>query len=194
MFISIVYISPFLRLPMVRPHLKHYCVVGREQPSEKNQSPTAYKFEVFAPNFVVAKSRFWKLMSEKNKIKSTHGDILQCRVVRDSKINARNYSINLVYYSQRCGYTYMTKEFRDVSKAGAVSQAYNDLASRHRARYHNIEILSVKSIASEHVRRAFVQQFNKSNLAFPILHRRAKVARKERAIFVKKGTKRAVVA
>ena len=179
---------------MVRPHLKHYCVVGREQPSEKNQNPTAYKFEVFAPNFVVAKSRFWKLMSEKNKIKATHGDILQCRVVRDSKINARNYSINLVYYSQRCGYTYMTKEFRDISKAGAVSQAYNDLASRHRARYHNIEILSVKSIGSEHVRRAFVQQFNKSNLAFPILHRRAKVARKERAIFVKKGTKRAVVA
>eukprot|EP00758_Cryptobia_borreli_P001838 Tbor_TRINITY_DN2575_c0_g1::TRINITY_DN2575_c0_g1_i1::g.556::m.556/K02882/RP-L18Ae, RPL18A; large subunit ribosomal protein L18Ae len=179
---------------MVRPHLKHYAVVGREKPSESTPSPTAYKFELFAPNFVVAKSRFWKLMSEKNKVKSTNGDVLSCKVVRDKKIAARNYSINLVYYSQRCGYTYMTKEFRDVSKAGAVSQAYNDLASRHRARYHNIEVLRVKSIPNHQCRRPFVKQFHNEKLSFPILHRRAKAARKERAIFVKKGTKRAVVA
>ena len=179
---------------MVRPHLKHYQIVGREQPSEKVANPTAFKLEVFAPNYVVAKSRFWKLMNDKNKVKSTHGDILSCKVVKDKKIAARNYSINLVYYSQLCGYTYMTKEFRDVSKAGAVSQAYNDLASRHRARYHNIEILAVKSISNENCRRAFVTQFHKEGLSFPILQKKEKVARKERAIFVKKGTKRAVVA
>jgi large subunit ribosomal protein L18Ae len=179
---------------MVRPFLKHYCVVGRESPSEKNPNPTAYKFEVFAPNFVVAKSRFWKLMSEKNKIKSTHGDVLSCKVVRDRKIAARNYSVEISYYSQRCGFTTMTKEFRDVSKAGAVSKAYHDLASRHRARYHNIEVLGVKNIPDHEVRRNSIKQFHGGDVSFPLLQRTKKASRKNRAIFVKKGAKRAVVA
>ena len=179
---------------MVRPHLKHYQVVGRESPSEKNANPTVYKFEVFAPNFVVAKSRFWKLMKEKNKIKSTNGDLLTVKTVKDKKLIARNYVVDLVYYSQQCGYTNMTKEFRDVSKSGAVSQAYNDLASRHRARYHNIEVLGVKSIANGDCKRPAVIQFHKSNLSFPLVQRKTKVARKDRAIFVKKNMKRAIVA
>ncbi|RNF26807.1 60S ribosomal protein L18a [Trypanosoma conorhini] len=103
---------------MVKPHLRHYCVVGRETPSEKNPEPTVYKFEVFAPNFVVAKSRFWRMMRSKNKVKSTHGDVLSCKVVKDRKLAARNYSVDIAYYSQRCGYTHMVKEFRDVCKAG----------------------------------------------------------------------------
>ncbi|CUI15507.1 60S ribosomal protein L18a, putative [Bodo saltans] len=179
---------------MVRPHLKHYQVVGREEPSEKAPSPTVYKFEVFAPNFVVAKSRFWKLMSEKNKVKSTHGDILSCKVVRDRKIAARTYAVEIAYYSQRCGFTSMTKEYRDVSKSGAVSQAYNDLASRHRARYHNIEVLGVKSIPNHEISTGSILQYTGSKVSFPILHRAPKSARKDRAIFVKKNTKRAVVA
>jgi large subunit ribosomal protein L18Ae len=173
---------------MVRPHLKHYQVVGRESPSDKNSNPTVFKFEVFAPNFVVAKSRFWKIMREKNKIKSTHGDVLSCKVVRDRKIAARNYSVDLVYYSQRCGFTQMTKEFRDVSKSGAVSQAYHDLASRHRARYHNVEVLGVKSIANHQCRRLSIIQFHKDKLSFPLLHRNVKAARKDRAIFVKNAS------
>ncbi len=179
---------------MVRPHLKHYQVIGREQPSEKNPSPTAYKYEVFAPNFVVAKSRFWKIMNDKNKIKSTNGDTLSVKVVKDSKIAARNYAVDIVYYSQRCGFTHMSKEFRDVSKAGAVSQAYHDLASRHRARYLNVEVLGVKSIPNHECRRLNIIQFHKAKLSFPLLHRGIKSARKDRAIFVKKNTKRALVA
>ena len=179
---------------MVRPHLKHYAVVGRAEPTDATPNPTVFKYEVFAPNFVVAKSRFWKVMREKNKIKSTHGNVLQCQVVKDKKIAARNYSVDLCYYSQKCGYTHMTKEFRDVSKAGAVSQAYNDLASRHRARYPQIEVMGVKSIANHQTRRAFVQQFHNPKLSVPLLHMRVKAPRKDRAIFVRKGSKRAVVA
>merc|ERR1712107_797399 len=100
-------------------------------------------------------------------VKSTGGDILQVQQVRDRKIAARNYSVDLCYYSQKVGYTTMTKEFRDVSKSGAVSQALNDLASKHRARYNNIEVLGVKSIANAECRRPFVQQFHGSKLSFP---------------------------
>ena len=180
---------------MVRPFVKHYSVVGRETPSEKNPSPTVYKYEVFAPNFVVAKSRFWRIMNDKNKVKSTHGDVLQCRVVRDKKLAARNYAVNVVYYSQRCGYTNMTKEFRDVSKAGAVAQTLNDLASRHRARFANVEVLSVKSIPDSECRRLYTTQFHDTKLSFPLLTRKSsKTARKDRAIFVKKNSKRVIVA
>ncbi|KPA84603.1 putative 60S ribosomal protein L18a [Leptomonas pyrrhocoris] len=179
---------------MVKPHLHHYQVVGRESPSEKTPEPTVYKFEVFAPNFVVAKSRFWRMMKIKNKVKATHGDVLSCKVVKDAKLAARNYVVDIAYYSQRCGYTRMVKEFRDVSKSGAVSQAYHDLASRHRARYHNIEVLEVKSIPDHEVKHLNISQYHVPNLSFPLLQRRVKAARKDRAIFVKKNTKRAMVA
>ena len=176
----------------MRPHLKHYQVVGRATPSEKEQKPTVYKFEVFAPNFVVAKSKFWKLMRDKYKVKATSGDILSCRVVRDKTIAARNYSVNMVYYSQKCGYTQLTKQFRDVSKAGAVSKAYNDLASRHRAKYVNVEVLSVKSVENKDVIRPFVAQFTKPRVAFPLLNRRVQPSRKERSIFVSKASRRPI--
>ena len=174
----------------MRPHLKHYQVVGRATPSESNQSPTVYKFEVFAPNFVVAKSKFWTLMRDKNKVKATKGDILSCKVVKDRKIAARNYSVDIAYYSQKCGYTQMTKEFRDVSRSGAVSQAYNDLASKHRARYQSIDVLGVKSVSGDNCIRPFVKQFNNPKLAFPLLHRRVQPNRKDRAIFKAKQSKR----
>ena len=174
----------------MRPHLKHYQVVGRATPTEAEPNPTVYKFEVFAPNFVVAKSKFWVLMRDKNKVKATNGDILSCRVVKDKKIAARNYSVDVAYYSQACGYTQMTKEFRDVSRAGAVSQCYHDLASKHRARYHVIDVIGVKAINGDDCRRAFVKQFNEPKIAFPLFHRRVQPNRKDRAIFKAKQSTR----
>ena len=178
---------------MGRPFLKHYQVVGRASPTANNTNPTVYSYEVFAPNQVVAKSRFWTLMRSKNKVKSTAGDILSCTSVRDKKIAARNYSVSLVYYSQKCGYTSMVKEFRDVSKAGAVSQAYNDMAARHRARYAQIEVMGVKSIPNSECRRQWIKQFHSSKLAFPQLgKRRRSVAKKDRVIFRAKNSKRSI--
>ena len=177
----------------MRPFVKHYVVVGRESPSEKNPNPTVYKYEVFAHNFVVAKSRFWRLMREKNKVKATSGDILSCKTVRDKKIAARNYSIDISYYSQKVGYTTMTKEYRDVSKVGAVSQCLNDLASRHRARFHNIEILAVKSIPKAECRRPYIHQLLGEKLSFPHMKKTNKAVYKKRVIFRKKNTQREVL-
>ena len=179
---------------MVKPYLKHFQVIGRETPNDKQPNPTVYKFEVFAPNFVVAKSRFWRCMRDHHGIKSTKGDVLSVKIVKDKKLAARNYAVDLVYYSQRCGYTHMVKEFRDVCKAGAVCAAYSDLASKHRARADTIEILGVKSVPNSAVRKQYNRQFHSTKLSFPALQRRKKSVRKERAIFVKKNTNRAVVA
>merc|ERR1711964_336670 len=139
-------------------------------------NPTVYKFEVFAPNFVVAKSKFWTLMRDKNKVKATKGDILSCKVVKDKKIAARNYSVNVAYYSQACGYTQMTKQFRDVSRARAA----------------NIDVVGVKSVDYNSVVRPFVQQFDNNKLAFPLFHRRVQPNRADRAIFKAKQSKRTI--
>ena len=176
----------------MRPFVKHYTVVGRETPSAKNPNPAVYKYEVFAPNFVVAKSRFWRLMRDKNKVKTSHGDILSCRIVKDKKIAARNYSVDVCYYSQKVGFTTMTKEFRDVSKSGAVTQTLHDLASRHRARFTNIEVLGVKSIPNSACRRPHVVQFHKAGLSFPLMKKSSKPDHKKRTIFQVKNAKRAI--
>jgi len=79
----------------------------------------------------------------------------------------------------------MMKEFRGVSKSGAVCQAYSDLASRHRARSDTIEVLGVKSIPNSECKRAFVKQFHSTKLSFPAVQRRTKgPPRKDRAIIV----------
>jgi large subunit ribosomal protein L18Ae len=39
--------------------LKEYQVVGRHLPTEATPTPKIYRMRIFAPNEVVAKSRFW---------------------------------------------------------------------------------------------------------------------------------------
>lgn len=39
--------------------LKEYYVVGRKQPTKTDPEPQIYRMRIFAPNEVVAKSRFW---------------------------------------------------------------------------------------------------------------------------------------
>jgi large subunit ribosomal protein L18Ae len=39
--------------------LREYQVVGRHLPTELDPTPKIYRMRIFAPNEVVAKSRFW---------------------------------------------------------------------------------------------------------------------------------------
>ena len=42
--------------------VRQYLVVGREHPSEKDPNPTLFRIRVFAPNPVLAKTKFWYFM------------------------------------------------------------------------------------------------------------------------------------
>ena len=42
--------------------------------------------KLFAPNFVVAKSRFWYFLRQQSKIKKGSGEIVQCKEVRKLRI------------------------------------------------------------------------------------------------------------
>ncbi|KAI6229132.1 60S ribosomal protein L18a [Aphelenchoides fujianensis] len=39
--------------------LKQFVIVGRKLPTERDANPRLYKMQIFASNYVVAKSRFW---------------------------------------------------------------------------------------------------------------------------------------
>ena len=49
-----------------------------------------------------------------------------------------------VRYQSRTGYHNMYKEYRDLTLNGAISQMYQEMASRHRVRYPCIFVSAVK--------------------------------------------------
>ena len=166
--------------------VKEYHVVGRKAPTEAEPSPPIYRMRLFAPNEVVAKSRYWYFMHQIQKMKKSTGDILAVSEVRSAararpppprlslaflalpppyrrpaappcpsraplQIRERNTNIVKNYgitirYNSRSGTHNMYKEFRAVSLCSAVDQMYSELAGRHRARFHAIQIVDTRIV------------------------------------------------
>jgi large subunit ribosomal protein L18Ae len=51
-------------------------------PTDANPTPKLYRMRVFAPNEVVAKSRFWYFLSQLRKVKKANGEIVTLNKVR----------------------------------------------------------------------------------------------------------------
>lgn len=64
--------------------LQEYQVIGRHLPTEANPAPKLYRMRIFAPNDVVAKSRFWYFLGKLRKIKKANGEIVSLNQVRTS--------------------------------------------------------------------------------------------------------------
>ncbi len=78
--------------------------------------------KIFAPNTVVARSRFWYFLSLLKKIKRQNGEILEVHQIHDTNPNiVKNYGIFLRYDS-RSGTHNMYKEYRDVTLTNAVEK------------------------------------------------------------------------
>lgn len=61
---------------------QEYQVIGRKLPSEKEPQPKLYRMRIFAPNDVVAKSRFWYFLRKLRKVKKATGEVVAVNVVR----------------------------------------------------------------------------------------------------------------
>jgi len=61
--------------------LKQYEVVGRKLPSDKEANPPLYKMRIFAPERIVAKSRFWYFLRQLRKFKKMTGEIVSIKEV-----------------------------------------------------------------------------------------------------------------
>lgn len=66
--------------------LKEYKVVGRKLPSEKEPNPPLYRMRIFAPDHIVAKSRFWYFLRQLRKFKKATGEIVSCQMVSTNSV------------------------------------------------------------------------------------------------------------
>ena len=186
-----------LPIEMTKTLLKEYHVVGRKVPVPPNAEkktpgdmhPQIFRMRIFAPNEVIAKSRYWYFMHQFSKAKKSTGEILAVNEVREKNSNViKNYGVTIKYNS-RSGTHNMYKEYRDVSLCGAVEQMYAELAGRHRARFGSIQIVDtrlvpagVKATAEYNpekdgpipplsVKRPSLVTFLDSKIKFPLSHR-----------------------
>ncbi|TFY75280.1 hypothetical protein EWM64_g8730 [Hericium alpestre] len=152
--------------------LIEYQVVGRHLPTESEPTPKIYRMRIFAPNEVVAKSRFWYFLRKLKKVKKANGEIIGVNVIHEKKpLKVKNFGI-WIRYDSRSGTHNMYKEFRELTRADAVKSLYQDMAARHRARFRSIHILRVVEIAkTEDVRRPYIKQLLEPGLKFPLPHR-----------------------
>merc|ERR1711953_1605974 len=106
------------------PAMRTFQVIGR---GTSDEDAKLYKMKLFAPNEVVAKSRYWNFLSQIVKAKKATGEIVSVKEIFEKKTDTiKNYGIFLRYDS-RSGTHNMYKEFRDVSLNGAINQLYTDL-------------------------------------------------------------------
>ncbi|KAK3865094.1 hypothetical protein Pmani_022597 [Petrolisthes manimaculis] len=154
--------------------LREYSVIGRKLPSDNDPEPQLYKMRIFAPDRVIAKSRFWYFLSKLKKMKKSSGEIVSINLVTERKPTVvKNIGIWLRYDS-RSGTHNMYREYRDVTMAGAVTSCYRDMGARHRARAHSIQIMRVETVPNSKCRRPHTTQFHNSKIKFPLMHNRRK--------------------
>ncbi|KAJ1979119.1 60S ribosomal protein L20B [Dimargaris cristalligena] len=162
-----------------------YSIVGRKVPTETDPSPRLYRMRIFAPNDVVAKSRFWYFLNRLKKVKKTKGEIVGFnKILEKNPLRIKNFGIWLRYDS-RSGTHNMYKEYRELSRVAAVEACYNDMAARHRARFSSIQVIRVAEVAAKDVRRPYIKQLLVKNLSFPLTHRVIRPAdRRHRSLVV----------
>jgi len=152
--------------------LSEYQVIGRKLPSDADPTPKLYRMRLFAPNTVVAKSRFWYFLKKLRKVKKSAGEIVSLNVIHEKRPQkVKNFGI-WIRYDSRSGTHNMYKEYRELSRTDAVQSLYQDMAARHRARFRSIHILKVVEIEkTSDVKRPYLKQLMTKDLKFPLPHR-----------------------
>jgi len=151
---------------------KEFEVIGRRLPTETVPEPKLYRMTIFAKNETIAKSRYWYFLQKLHKVKRASGEIVAIKeVLEERPTEVKTFGI-WIRYDSRSGTHNMYKEYRDVTRVGAVQGMYQDLASRHRARFRSIHILKVVELTNDDdIKRQYVRQFLEKDLKFPLPHR-----------------------
>ncbi|ELU45214.1 ribosomal l18ae/LX domain-containing protein [Rhizoctonia solani AG-1 IA] len=81
-----------------------YQVIGRKLPTAAEETPKLYRMRIFAPNEVVAKSRFWYYLRQLKKVKKATGEIVSVNKVKKisekSPLRIKNFGVWLRYDSR----------------------------------------------------------------------------------------------
>merc|ERR1712037_914739 len=148
--------------------LREFRVIGRKLPTKDEPETPLYRMRLFAPDQVVAKSRFWYFLSQLRKFKKTTGEIVSVEEIYEKKpLKVKNFGIWLRYDS-RSGTHNMYREYRDLTVTQAVTACYRDMGARHRARARAIQIIRVEPVEASKTRRNIVKQMHDSKISFPL--------------------------
>lgn len=136
---------------------------------------------IFAPNKVIARSRFWYFMSRINKLKKANGEIVSMKEVKETNPEkVKNFGVWLRYNS-RSNIRNMYKEYRDVTVSGAVKQMYDEMASRHMARFFSIHVRKAEQVVEP--KREHIVTFSAPDVQFPPIWKKKKVAKQQKTRF-----------
>lgn len=172
-------LSRYLIAKMPISPMKLYQVVGRKAPTEAEPSPPAFRMKLFAPNEVIAKSRYWYFMHQYRNMKKTTGEILDVNEIREKDPRSvKNYAL-WIRYDSRSGTHNMYREFRSLTLNDAVDQMYSEMAGRHRARPRSIQIIRTAIIADEDCKRPHILQFVNGDVKFALPHRLQRASSKK---------------
>jgi large subunit ribosomal protein L18Ae len=78
--------------------LKEFEVIGRKLPTGREKVTPLYKMRIFAPDAIVAKSRFWYFLRQLKKFKKTTGEIVSIKQVSAK----RGVVYNIIGMSSSC--------------------------------------------------------------------------------------------
>lgn len=164
--------------------LTEYCVVARALPTDSAPVPKLYRMRLFAPNSVVAESRFWYFIKQMRKLKKASGEIVSVNAIHEKRpLKVKNFGLWLRYDS-RSGTHNMYKEYRAMSRVEAVEQMYQDMAARHRSRFRSVQILKVVELEkTADIKRPYIKQLTEKNLKFPLPTRIPKTAGAGKKLF-----------
>ena len=156
---------------MSLPQFRQYQVVGRHIPTEKDPSPQLYRMKLWAEDEVIAKSKFWYFLKKYKKVKKANGQVIACNELYEKNpTKVKTYGF-WVRYQSRSGFHNSYKEYRDLTMNGAVEQLYHEMASRHRTRFSQLQIIKSAIVPSHETKRVNVQQFQDKDLKFPQMYK-----------------------
>ncbi|KIO31910.1 hypothetical protein M407DRAFT_241644 [Tulasnella calospora MUT 4182] len=152
-----------------------YQVIGRRLPTATDPTPKLYRMRIFAPSPLVAKSRFWYFLRQLKKAKAATGEIVAVNKIAEKRpLKVKNFGVWLRYDSHT-GTHNMYREMRELSRAAAIDRLYQEMGSKHRARFRSIQVIRIVEIEkTADVKRAYIKQLLEKDLRFPLPHRVAK--------------------
>ena len=82
----------------------------------------------------------------------------------------KNFGI-WIRYQSRTGFHNYYKEYRETTMNKAVDALYEEMASRHRVRSSQLQIIKIAEVSDENVRRENTRQFLAEDLSFPVVNK-----------------------
>lgn len=152
--------------------------MGRHAPTAEEPSPQLYRMKMWSTDAVRARSKFWYFMSMLTKVKKANGQIIACNeIFEEDPTTVSTYGV-WVRYISRSGEHNMYKEYRDTSLNGAVESMYDEMGSRHRVRFPQIQIIKTAIIPDERVKRVNSLQYMEEGLKFPLVQQKMRAPMK----------------